>query len=208
MCARACARACACNERVRLCVCSFLCLLSFVCVCVHARCVRAACVGPCTRAFVSTCACVCAFPSDCIFARIARRALAVLIAPRAPRVAAAHAWLHLVRSAGLARFGPQVSRGRAARRRRRGLPDLGTRPWSTPPAPSTSSAATAATKTTAPTSRACGRAPTEVRGPDSVGVVGGYWVGTQGGTPWVPSRVNRGVLKGQSTGTTGVLVGY
>ncbi len=47
---------------------------------------------------------------------------------------------------------PQVSPGRAARPTRDGLRDKGTRPWSMPPAPSTSSAAA----TAAPTSRTCG----------------------------------------------------
>ncbi len=85
-------------------------------------------------------------------------------------------------------LGPQVSRGDAVPSRRSGLADMGTRPWSTPPAPSTSSAATTAT----PPTRTCGRAPTEVRGPDSVGgwsvgYYGGYYKGTSGvlwGTNW------------------------
>ncbi len=82
---------------------------------------------------------------------------------------------------GLARVRPQVSRGRAARPARNGLADMGTRPWSTPPAPSTSSAAKAAP----PTTTTCGRAPTEVRGPDTVsrggrGYSREYYGGTQG----------------------------
>ncbi len=58
--------ACACNARVRVRVCSFVCLGSFGCV-------RAASVRVC----VPLTACVCAFPSDCIFARVCTRSLAV-----------------------------------------------------------------------------------------------------------------------------------
>jgi hypothetical protein len=76
-----------------------------------------------------------------------------------------------------------VSRGRAARPRPNGPHDLGTRRWSTPPAPSTSSAATTSAPAP-PATRTCGSAPTEARGPDSVGGVGRRVprVGTTGGT--------------------------
>ncbi len=83
----------------------------------------------------------------------------------------------------------QVSPGRAPQAARCGLGDIRTRPWSTPPAPSTSSAAATTRATPKPTSTTCGRAPTEVRGRTRSGV-GGYLVGTQGvpqgiiGVPW------------------------
>ena len=72
---------------------------------------------------------------------------------------------------------PQAEPSAAAPSRRNGLRDMGTRPWSTPsPAPSTSSAATAA-----PTSTTPGRALTEVRGRTrSRGGRGVHWVGTTG----------------------------
>jgi hypothetical protein len=86
------ARACACNERVRLRVCS----CAWLCPFARAR------VRACLHASVSACACVRAIPSDCNSARvraprrcarppIARRRLAVFIARPVPRVAAARA---------------------------------------------------------------------------------------------------------------------
>ncbi len=81
---------------------------------------------------------------------------------------------------------PQVSRGRAARPARRGLREITTRRWSTPQAPSTSSAAAAA-----PSTGTCGRAPTEVR----TGLVLG-WSGLQGGVPRGTTRVLRGYYTG------------
>jgi hypothetical protein len=190
------ARACACNERVRLRVCSCVGLYPFA----LARCVRV-CVPLSARVRVR------AIPSDCNSAGvcservrdlrrcarppIARRRLAVSIARPAPRVAAARAVAVRCDRPVVARVRPQVSPGRAARPARRGLRELGTRPWSTPsPAPSTSSAATAA-----PTCRTCGRAPTAVRGRTRAwGLVGGYtrWGTRVGYSSGVLERVRRG----------------
>jgi hypothetical protein len=142
--ARSCARACLpmrVSVRARVCACLLVRLCAHACT---------ACVNElCTRA-----------PHGCARPPNARRRRAVFKARPAPRFAAARAWLRSVRSAGLARVWPQVSRGRAARPTRIGMRDLGTRPWSTPPAPSTSSAAKAPP---APTSTTSGRAPTKVR---------------------------------------------
>jgi hypothetical protein len=93
----------------------------------------------------------------------------------------------------------QVPRGRAARPARNGLRELPTRRWSTPPAPSTSSAANTAARTTPP-SRTCTRARTEVRGPDYV----------TGDGRWVLAGALRGakeVLRGYWRGTRGVSTG-
>jgi hypothetical protein len=132
------------------------------------------------------------------------------------------AWLRFVATGRARALRPQVSRGRAAQTRRNGLrkaADLTTRRWSTPPAPSTSSAATAAAST--PTSSMpCGRAPTEVRcrtrsragvGGGVVGysrpsILGGTTGGTRGGTRGF-CRGTAGVLQGYYRGTTGVLQG-
>jgi hypothetical protein len=154
-----------------------VCACARLCVCVHFRaCALRACarVRACTRAFVSACACDCAFPSDCNFLCVcsdrvcvclaaacappshARRRLAVFIARPAPRVGVCARVVAVGETGGARACRPQVSRGRAARPRRNGLRELTTRPWSTPPAPSTSSAAA--------TTATCGRAPTEVRG--------------------------------------------
>jgi hypothetical protein len=89
---------------------------------------------------------------------------------------------------------PQVSPGRAVPPARRGKREAGTRPWSTPPAPSTSSAAAISMAPTTSSTRTCGRAPTEVRGrTKSMG--GGRW-GNQGGTLGGTQGGTRGVLKG------------
>ncbi len=104
--------------------------------------------------------------------------------------------------AGLARVGPQRC-GRAARQRRDGLREITTRRWSTPPAPSTSSAASA---TATPSSRTCGRAPTVRARPrlrqggdgGTVGALQGY-SGYSGGTAGAPRGRSEGarvVLKG------------
>jgi hypothetical protein len=147
---------------------------------------------PCMRAFVCACECGRAVPSASIFARVVReracacvrgttvwarlgaewalRGPAVLIA----RPAAARARLRIGATGFRCRARlPQAEPSAAAPSRRDGLRDIGTRPWSTPPAPSTSSAATAAP----PTTTTSGRAPTEVRGrtPSEV-----HWVGTTG----------------------------
>jgi hypothetical protein len=185
----------------QLCVGAFICVFEFICVRARLR--------ACMRACVSACACFRAFPSECIFrARvcselcvraprgcmrppIARRRRAVSIARPAPRFVAARAWFLSVPPAGLARVGPQVSAGRAARPTRDGPRDIRTRRWSTPPAPSTSSAATAATTT--PTCTTCGRAPTEVRG--RTASRGGWSGGYTGYFGWV-LRGYLGVLRG------------
>ncbi len=118
-----------------------LCLRAFVCVC--------ECVLPFHRQSISAhvcvrgCAWVCAWhdsacmPRRCVVAVVARRRPAVLIA----RPAAARASLRWVRSAGRRARRPQVEPSPIVQRARHGLRDMGTRPWSTPPAPSTSSAA-------------------------------------------------------------------
>jgi hypothetical protein len=187
------------------CACALELICAFVFIFVRA-CVRAcARVRACMRAHVSACVFVFAFPSDCIFrarvcservcvfseracallrcARppIARRRPAASIARRAPRVGGC-ARVVAFGATGRARARrPQVSPGRAARPTRDGQADVTTHPSSTPPAPSTSSAATAA-----PTSRTCGRAPTEVRGRTrSRGGSVGYSRGTCGGNPGV-----------------------
>jgi hypothetical protein len=123
---------------------------------------------------------------------------------RRPRARGSFSWL---------RFGaigrdsracwPQVEPLALAPPMRDGLRDLRTRRWSTPPAPSTSSAA--------PTTRMCGRAPTEVRGRtasegggvlgNTGGYFGGYYKGTRGTQGY--SRRTQGVLRGYS----GVLKG-
>ncbi len=71
---------------------------------------------------------------------------------------------------------PQAEPSATAPSRRNGRREKGTRRWSTPPAPSTSSAAKAAAAAPAasPTTTTSGRAPTEVRGPDSVGGCTGW----------------------------------
>ncbi len=194
--------------RARVCVAAFyggvwVCVCVRVCVCVCVCCCCwfvCECVCPCTRAFVSACACAfCAFPSDCIFARtcdcracvcseracatgrcartlVARRGLAGFVAR--PTAAAARAWLRSGRTfTSRTTSAPWV------------VADMGTHRWSTPPAPSASSAA----PTALTASRTCGRAPTEVRDRTRTGgEVGGYW----------------GELVGYSGGTKGVLQGY
>ncbi len=177
-----------------------VCVCARVSVCVHLQaCARArVCVRVCVP--LSANVRVRAIPSDCTSARvcservcaprrcarppIARRRLAVFIARPAPRVGGRARGCVRCDGPVVARVWPQVSPGRAARPARRGPRDIGTRPWSTPPAPSTSSAATTATTT-------CGRAPTEVRGPDSV--EGGGRVGFVG---WALEWGNRGGTKG------------
>ena len=203
-CARArgavCARPHACagvRQRPCGCVCLRACLRAFVCVrrsvcaraCACAR-VRAG-VRSCARASVGlpfhrqassrvcvrerACACV---RGTTVCARLgAEWALwgpAVLIAQPAAR---ARVRLRIGATGFRCRARlPQAEPSAAAPSRRNGLREMRTRPWSTPsPAPSTSSAATAPP----PTTTTSGRAPTEVRGPDSVGgAVGGYtrWV--------------------------------
>ncbi len=213
MCARARSCACACNERC-VCACAFLLVCVHLCACVLA------CMRPCTRAFVSACACVRASLPDRIFARVCvvnvfmrsesvcsmsrrcarplveRRRRAVFIARPAPRVGgrARVVSVRFHRPGSRARW-PQVSRGRTARPARRGLRETGTRPWSTLPAPSTSSAA--ATPTAAASTRTCGRAPTEVRGPDSV----------KGGGRRVLDGYSQGYYR-VLRGTKGVQIGY
>jgi hypothetical protein len=175
---------CACvREHVRVRAISVsVCTCAHLCVCVHscARTLRAcARVRAYVRARESACALGRAFPSDCIFALLCVASMCAcasrLHAPshrtaptcgingsaRAAAVVAARAWLRLGATGRARARRPQVSPGRTARPRRNGLADLGTRPSSTPPAPSTSSAETTATAT----SRTCGRAPTEVRCP-------------------------------------------
>ncbi len=88
---------------------------------------------------------------------------------------------------------PQAEPSATAPSRRNGLRVLSTRRWSTPPAPSTSSAAAA----TAPSSTTSGRAPTEVRGPDSVG----------GRSRGCTGLVLQGVLRGYYGGTKGYYMG-
>jgi hypothetical protein len=163
--------------------------------------------------FVHTCsvsasACVRAFPSDCTFARVCSERVRVY----RTRVRAAALCTHSRGTAATCGINSSAraaccsracvvafdATGRARARwrkvspspivpsRRNGLREEGSRPWSTLPAPSTSSAATTATVT--PPSRTCGRAPTEVRG--RTRSRGGRW-----GTGWVPC----GVLSG-STG--------
>ena len=166
-----------------LCVCVFACVCICVCarISVRERVCAYACVCPGMCAFV--CARVHLFLQFCILARVcvcaarggvgppmgtggiyssacdARTARACVLRWRWPSVGS------LVRT--------QARRGRAVRPARRGLREMGTRPWSTPPAPSTSSAAAAP-----PTTGTCGRAPTEVRdrtrAGDGRGVLGGY----------------------------------
>ncbi len=240
MCARVClrarARACACNERVRvhrfLCVCVCVCS---ECVWFYARSFVRTLMCPSTRAFISAhvrgfvhfhrvafsrvcvcdgCVCserVCA-PRRSACPLVARRRLAVLIARPAPHIAAARAWLRFG-AIGRARARlPQVSPGRAALPRRDGLAEFCTRPWSTPPAPSTSSAAklTSAAPTASPTMTS-GRAPTEVRCRTrsrgrSRGTRGGYSRGYSG-----VLRGTKGILGGTQGvygATQGVLQGY
>jgi hypothetical protein len=182
-------------------VCSCVCLCSFVCV--HAA-------FPCARVRACMRACVRAFPSDCVFARVCVASVCVcsehVCAPRRcmrPHIAQrrrAVSKSRPTRVGGRARviaFGatgrararrPQVSHGRAVPSRRNGLRETRTRPWSTPPAPSTSSAASATTALT-PTSRMCGRAPTAVRGR----------TGSGGWSAWY-SRGALGVLRGAKGG--------
>jgi hypothetical protein len=198
----------------------FICV--FVLICVRARCARAR-VRVCMRACVSACACLCISiglrlrarvcvasvcvcservraPRRCARPPIARRRLAVLMARPAPCVGGCARVVAFGATGGARARRPQVSRGRAARPRRDGLRDLGTRPWSTPPAPSTSSAAKAPTISISPTSTTCTRAPTEVRGRTRSGDGSvGYWVGIQG--------LLAGVLRG-TKGYSGVLRGY
>ena len=173
----------------RICVRAFVCVRRSVCVraCACAR-VRAG-VRSCARARVGlpfhrqassrvcvrerACACV---RGTTVCARLgAEWALwgpAVLIArPAAPAVARARLRIGATGFRCRARL-PQAEPSAAAPSRRNGLREMGTRPWSTPsPAPSTSSAATAAAP---PTTTTSGRAPTEVRGPDSVGGYTGW----------------------------------
>ncbi len=182
--------ACVCNERVRLRVCSGVCLCPFA----RARCVRA-----CMRASVSACAGSCDSIGLQFRACVRRGAVRALqshggglrylkLGPRRALRPRARGCVRCDRPV-VARVRPQVSPGRAARPTRRGLCDICTRPWSMPPAPSTSSAATAAPYLT--TSTTSGRAPTEVRRRTrSRGSVGGYSRGHLGGTT--------GVLRGYS----------
>jgi hypothetical protein len=149
---------------VRACPCAYACLCERMCVCSRVS------IGLRHRARVCS-ECVRA-ARRCARPPIAQRRFAVSIARPAPRVGG-RARVVAVGATGRAR--PQVSRGRAARPRRNGLREMGTRPWSTPPAPSTSSAA----KATPPaTSRTCTRAPTEVQ----------RWTRSRGGS--------RGALRG------------
>jgi hypothetical protein len=185
-----------------LCVCVVVCARAHLCVCAG-LCVFCRSFGKASSPCLCLlCACVSVWhdflcmPRGCAGAVVARRGPAVFIArPAAPGGRACAVAIQCDRPV-FAPFRPQVRRGRAARPARNGLRDLSTRPWSTPPAPSTSSAAKAA----APTTTTCGRAPTEVRGPDSRrgGGRGVHWVGT--------TRVLRGysgVERGCCGGTTG-----
>ncbi len=169
MCVRVFVRLCACAfVRVRamhVCLCVALCACALMCAYALSVC---ACVG----ALVSACAWVRAFPSDCIFSRVGSTfacvRAAALCAPshRTAATCGIHSSAHASRCgrvcgrAGVVAFGAtgrararrlQGSPGRAAPSRRNGFSDTGTRPWSTPPAPSTSSAATA----NCPASAAC-----------------------------------------------------
>jgi hypothetical protein len=131
--------------------------------CVFVRAVRWCLrVRVCVRVFVCVRACgACVRARVCVRPPVARRGHAVFI----DRRAGGH-----VRFACESSVGPQVEPSATAPSRRNGLRELTTRPWSTPsPAPSTSSAAT----TAPPTTRTCGRAPTEVRGRTRSRGVGG-----------------------------------
>jgi hypothetical protein len=139
--------------RMCVCACAHLCVCVHLRACVLRACARVracmracvsacACGRACMRAGVSACACSCVSiglrlrarvcservcePRRCARPIFARRRPAVSMARPAPRVAAARAWLRLVRSAGLARR-PQVSPGRAAHSTRRGLRGIITR---------------------------------------------------------------------------------
>jgi hypothetical protein len=155
------------------------------------------------RIFVRVCSYVCVCgervcaPRRCARPLAARRQRAVSIArPRAAQcsracVVALGATRRAFGATGRARARrPQVSPGRAARPRRRGLAEVSTRPWSTPPAPSTSSAAKA--PTVPPSTRTCGRAPTEVLCRTRSRVVGEYWVVLR------DTRGTKGVLRGSA----------
>jgi hypothetical protein len=135
----------------------------------------------CLRSCVPVCVCVCVC--------VPRRGPAVFRTAIDAR--AAHVCLRVVPSVG-SRAWPQASHGRVVRPARRGLGDMVTRPWSTLPAPSTSSAAAAAAP---PTSTMCGSAPAEVR----TGLAWGTRAGTRGST-------TRGCYRG--SGHSSVLVGY
>jgi hypothetical protein len=142
-----------------------------VSACVHFVCahMRVFCTSVGILAYVCVCVCVCV-RHGCGFALWRywpshRTAGTGGINSSAGGVSSA-CGLRLVRRARL----PQVSPGRAAPSRRNGLADVGTRRWSTPPAPSTSSAA----PTAPPTSGTRGQTPTEVRDRTHAGVVGGY----------------------------------
>jgi hypothetical protein len=176
-----CPRPCACR-------CACACVQQCVFACVRLRAHARGAVRARLRVFVHTCsvsacACVRAFPSDCTFARVcSERVFAYRTRVRAPalcshsRGAAATCGINSSARATLcgracvvafdatgrarARW-PQVSPSPIVPSKRNGLSEKGSRPWSTPPAPSTSSAATATPTTSS--SRTCGRAPTEVR---------------------------------------------
>ncbi len=162
-CVCACAHVCGCfhsGALARTCACVYACLCERMCgfVRFHRIAIPRVCVA-----------------SPCVRPLIARRWLAVFIARPLPRIGGRARGCVRCDRPVVARVRPQVSRGRAARPARDGLRDLGdlgTRPWSTPPAPSTSSAAGATTAE--PSTTTFGRAPTEVRGPGGGVGVGGY----------------------------------
>ncbi len=201
--------------RARVSECACVCVRMCVCCSFHGgACASFVSVSLCVRARAFVCVrgtlCGFAVPSASIFAHVLR----VCVHARAARLRVYASWLGgrcgrpaatcgpnssaggagrprvrgcgSVRSAlGVARVRPQVRRGRAARPARRGLRETGTRRWSTPPAPSTSSAASAESAGAVATSRTCGSAPTEVRGRTrsggrSGGRLGGYSGGTHG----------------------------
>jgi hypothetical protein len=176
----------------RICVRAFVCVRRSVCAraCACAR--GCACVRSCGCASVfgrsigkHLCACVCVRARACacvrgttVCARLGAEWALWGPAVRIARPAAAGRARLRIGATGLRRRArlPQAEPSAAAPSRRDGMRDMGTRRWSTKPAPSTSSAANTAPPP--PATRTSGRAAAEVRGPDSVG--GLHWVGTTG----------------------------
>ncbi len=160
-------RVCA-REQLLACACVCLCVFACVCVCLFVCvCVLLGLVHVCALASLCFCIFIGKHFSVCVFnARVERLCWPSPwhggtggIYSAACDARTAHACVLRWPSVG-SLVCTQARRGRAVRPARRGLREVSTRPWSTPPAPSSSSAATASAP---PTTGTCGSAPTEVR---------------------------------------------